>query len=72
MLSVLGIIWNLLLFLYDAPRIFLDHWFYRGIGVGQSMGVTATGILLLRMVEPHNDSGAFESFVYKQFFEMSC
>ncbi|MEM1242613.1 MAG: sodium:glutamate symporter, partial [Cyanobacteria bacterium P01_H01_bin.26] len=30
--------------------------------------VTATGILLLRMVDPHNDSGAFESFAYKQLF----
>ncbi len=69
LLSVLGIIWNLVFFLYYAPRIFPDHWFERGIGdVGQSMGVTATGILLLRMVDPKNDSGAFESFAYKQLF----
>ena len=32
------------------------------------MGVTATGILLLRMVDPDNRSGAFESFAYKQLF----
>jgi ESS family glutamate:Na+ symporter len=36
--------------------------------MGQSMGVTATGILLLRMVDPDNRSGAFESFAYKQLF----
>ena len=36
--------------------------------MGQSMGVTATGILLLRMVDPENKSGAFESFAYKQLF----
>ena len=68
-LSVVGIAWNLLFFLYYAPRLFPDHWFEKGIGdLGQSMGVTATGILLLRMVDPHNDSGAFESFAYKQLF----
>ncbi len=68
-LSVVGIAWNLLFFLHYAPRLFPDHWFEKGIGdLGQSMGVTATGILLLRMVDPHNDSGAFESFAYKQLF----
>ncbi|MGD1854915.1 MAG: sodium/glutamate symporter [Leptolyngbyaceae cyanobacterium] len=68
-LSVVGITWNVLFFLYYAPRIFPDHWFEKGIGdLGQSMGVTATGILLLRMVDPQNDSGAFESFAYKQLF----
>lgn len=68
-LSVAGIAWNVLFFLYYAPRIFPDHWFEKGIGdMGQSMGVTATGILLLRMVDPDNQSGAFESFAYKQLF----
>lgn len=68
-LSVAGITWNVLFFLYFAPRIFPDHWFERGLGdLGQSMGVTATGILLLRMVDPDNRSGAFESFAYKQLF----
>lgn len=68
-LSIVGITWNILFFLYFAPRIFPDHWFERGLGdLGQSMGVTATGILLLRMVDPDNRSGAFESFAYKQLF----
>jgi ESS family glutamate:Na+ symporter len=68
-LSIVGIAWNVLFFLYYAPRIFPDHWFEKGIGdMGQSMGVTATGILLLRMVDPGNRSGAFESFAYKQLF----
>ncbi|MGB3404637.1 MAG: sodium/glutamate symporter [Microcoleaceae cyanobacterium] len=68
-LSVVGIAWNILFFLLYAPRIFPDHWFEKGIGdMGQSMGVTATGILLLRMVDPGNRSGAFESFAYKQLF----
>ncbi len=68
-LSIAGIAWNILFFLYFAPRIFPDYWFEKGIGdLGQSMGVTATGILLLRMVDPENRSGAFESFAYKQLF----
>lgn len=68
-LSVVGILWNVLIFLWLAPRIFPSYWFEKGIGdLGQSMGVTATGILLMRMVDPDNQSGAFESFAYKQLF----
>ncbi|MEL7350020.1 MAG: sodium/glutamate symporter [Cyanobacteria bacterium P01_A01_bin.116] len=68
-LSVAGITWNICFFLWFAPRIFPDYWFEKAIGdLGQSMGVTATGILLLRMVDPENRSGAFESFAYKQLF----
>ncbi|WOD37676.1 sodium/glutamate symporter [Nodosilinea sp. E11] len=68
-LSVVGIAWNVLCFLLWAPRIFPSFWFEKGIGdLGQSMGVTATGILLLRMVDPDNSTGAFEGFAYKQLF----
>jgi ESS family glutamate:Na+ symporter len=68
-LSIAGIVWNIFAFVYLAPRLIPSYWFERGIGdMGQSMGVTATGILLLRMVDPENKSGAFESFAYKQLF----
>lgn len=68
-LSIVGIVWNILAFIYLAPRILPSYWFERGIGdMGQSMGVTATGILLIKMVDPHNRTGAFESFAYKQLF----
>ena len=68
-LSIVGIAWNVLAFIYLAPRILPVYWFERGIGdMGQSMGVTATGILLIRMVDPENRTGAFESFGYKQLF----
>lgn len=67
-LSIAGILWNVLAFIYLTPRIIPTAWFKRGIGdMGQSMGVTATGILLIRMVDPDNRSGAFESFAYKQY-----
>jgi glutamate:Na+ symporter, ESS family len=32
------------------------------------MGVTATGLLLMRVVDPDNESPAFEAFGYKQLF----
>ncbi|MGP1373614.1 MAG: sodium/glutamate symporter [Almyronema sp.] len=68
-LAIAGIAWNVLFFVYMAPRIIPTYWFERGIGdMGQSMGVTATGILLMRMVDPDDRSGAFESFGYKQLF----
>ena len=68
-LSIAGISWNIFAFLFLAPKLIPSFWFERGIGdMGQSMGVTATGILLLRMVDPDNQSGAFESFAYKQLF----
>ena len=68
-LSIVGIAWNVLAFVYLAPRILPIYWFERGVGdMGQSMGVTATGILLIRMVDPENRTGAFESFAYKQLF----
>ncbi|MBE9047999.1 sodium:glutamate symporter [Pleurocapsales cyanobacterium LEGE 10410] len=68
-LSVVGITWNVLAFVYIAPRMLPVYWFERGIGdMGQSMGVTATGILLIRMVDSKNRTGAFESFGYKQLF----
>lgn len=69
LISVTGIAWNVFAFLYLAPRLLPNYWFPRGMAdLGQSMGVTATGILLLRMVDPDNRSGAFESFAYKQLF----
>ncbi len=68
-LAIAGIIWNIVAFIYLAPRIIPVNWFERGLGdMGQSMGVTATGILLIRMVDPDNKTAAFESFAYKQLF----
>ncbi|WP_270180886.1 sodium/glutamate symporter [Alkalihalobacillus sp. CinArs1] len=66
-LAVAGISWNLFGFLFLAPKIIPNYWFERGIGdFGQSMGVTATGLLLMRIVDPDNESPAFEAFGYKQ------
>jgi len=66
-LSITGVTWNICAFLFFAPRLLSSYWFERGIGdMGQSMGVTATGLLLLQMVDPKNRTGALEMFAYKQ------
>jgi glutamate:Na+ symporter, ESS family len=67
LLAGAGIAWSVLAVLFIAPRIIPTGWFERGIGdFGQSMGVTVTGLLLMRVADPPNESGALESFGYKQ------
>lgn len=66
-LALAGVAFNVGLFLLLAPRIIPRYWFERGIGdFGQSMGVTATGLILMRIVDPESESPAFEAFGYKQ------
>lgn len=62
-----GILWNVLMLTVFARRAFKDAWFERGIAeMGQSMGVTATGLLLLRVVDPEYETEAAEAFAAKQ------
>lgn len=62
-----GIAWNVGCVLFLAPRVFRDAWFERSIAeMGQSMGVTATGLLLLRVVDPDYKTPAAEAFACKQ------
>jgi ESS family glutamate:Na+ symporter len=66
-LAVVGLAWNLAAFLWLAPRLFADAWFERAIAdFGQGTGVTASGLLLLRMADPYGRSGALEAFSFKQ------
>lgn len=66
-LAVAGIVWILAAFFTLAPRFFRRHWFEYGMtDLGQAMGMTATGLLLNRLVDPLNRTGARESFAYKQ------
>lgn len=68
LLVAAGIGWNVFCILWLAPRLLpRDSWFERGIAeMGQSMGVTATGLLLLRVVDPENETDALSAFGYKQ------
>jgi glutamate:Na+ symporter, ESS family len=67
LLVMAGIVWNVLCVLFLARRVFKTAWFERGIAeMGQSMGVTATGLLLLRVVDPDYKTPAAEAFACKQ------
>lgn len=62
-----GIVWNVLCVLLLARWLLPDAWFERSIAeLGQSMGVTATGLLLLRVVDPDYQTPAADAFACKQ------
>jgi len=64
-----GIAWNVFCVMFLARRLLPDAWFERSIAeMGQSMGITATGLLLLRVVDPESKTEAFSAFGYKQLF----
>ena len=66
-LCVAGTVWTVACVMFLAPRIFRDAWFERAIAeFGQASGVTATGLMLLRTVDPENKTAAAMSFGYKQ------
>src|SRR5690625_5027086 len=62
-LSVAGILFCVMMLLLFTPRIIPAFWLERGIAdFGQSMGVTATGLALLKAADPENKSPALEAF----------
>ena len=64
---VAGIVWTIFAVLWFSRRLFTEAWFERGIAeFGQATGVTATGLLLLRTVDPDNKTIAAASFAGKQ------
>ncbi|MCF7956806.1 MAG: sodium:glutamate symporter, partial [Phycisphaerae bacterium] len=66
-LVVVGIVWNVFCVVWLARRLLPDAWFERAIAeMGQSMGVTATGLLLLRIVDPEYKTNAADAFACKQ------
>ena len=64
---VAGVVWTVFAVMFFSPRLFREAWFERGIAeFGQATGVTATGLLLLRTVDPDNKTIAAASFAGKQ------
>lgn len=62
-----GIAWNVFCVMWLARRLLPNAWFERAIAeMGQSMGVTATGLLLLRVADPERKTPAASAFGYKQ------
>ena len=66
-MTLAGVVWCVFSVMYFSPRLFKEAWFERGIAeFGQATGVTATGLLLLRTVDPDNKTVAAASFAGKQ------
>ncbi|GAB3462322.1 sodium/glutamate symporter [Streptomonospora sediminis] len=67
LLAAVGVIYCIAVFLFLAPRMLPSYWFERGIGdLGQSLGVTATGLILMRIADPELRTPAYPAFGYKQ------
>ena len=66
-LAVVGLVWNLAVVLLLARRSLPEPWFERGIlEFGQATGVAASGLLLLAMADPDDQSNALTPFSIKQ------
>ncbi|WP_020008526.1 sodium/glutamate symporter [Salinicoccus albus] len=67
LLALAGIAWNVFGFFVFGPRMMPAYWLERAVGdFGQSTGVTATGLMLMRVADPEMKSPAVEGFGYKQ------
>ena len=68
-LVVAGVAWSLFGAYWLARRMFSEDWFERAIvEFGQYTGVTATGLLLLRTVDPDSKTSVSTVFGCKQLF----
>ena len=68
-LTICGLIWNLICIAYFAYFVFEKNWFERSlIEFGNSTGVVASGLLLLRLADPKNISKTLPIFTSKQLF----
>lgn len=66
-LMVVGLIWVIFATWFIAPRMLPDAWFERSITeYGMQTGVTALGLLLLRVADPNFKTPAAKSFGFKQ------
>ena len=63
LLMVAGTVWTLGAFLVLGPRMIPRDWFEQAITVyGTATGVTAIGLMLLRIVDPENRTTAAQAF----------
>lgn len=66
-LIILGTMLSLFMVMFVARHLFREAWFECAIAeFGQSLGVTATGLLLLRAADPESKTPATQAFGYKQ------
>jgi glutamate:Na+ symporter, ESS family len=66
-LMTVGIAWLVFCVVFLGPRMLPTFWFERSITeFGMQSGVTAVGLLLLRVVDPQYKTGTAQSFGFKQ------
>jgi len=66
-LMAVGIAWLFFCLVVLAPRMFPYNWLERGVTeYGMQSGVTAMGLLLLRLVDPHYKTDTAQAFGFKQ------
>ncbi|MFH1942702.1 MAG: sodium/glutamate symporter [bacterium] len=66
-LMIVGLVWIIFMTWIVAPRMLPDAWFERAIvEYGMQTGVTALGLLLLRVADPNFKTPAAKSFGFKQ------
>ncbi len=68
-LAIGGLFWNLAGMLIFSKLFFKEEWFERAIAeFGNSTGVAASGLLLLRLADPRNSTNTLPVFSIKQLF----
>ncbi len=68
-LTIFGLLWNILCIAFFSYFVFEDYWFEKGlVEFGNSTGVVASGLLLLRLTDPNNLSKTLPIFTSKQLF----
>ncbi len=69
LLMLVGIAWTVGAFLVIAPRMIDSYWFEQSIAeYGTATGVTAIGLMLLRIVDPENKTPAAQAFAARAIF----
>lgn len=68
-LCLAGIGWNLAVLFLIGPRVYRSPWHAYGMGdVGGGTATTASGILLIKVVDPKNKTDALNAYADKQPF----
>ena len=68
-LTLFGLVWNIFCISLFAYFVFDKYWFEKGlVEFGNSTGVVASGLLLLRLSDPKNKSKTLPIFTSKQLF----
>ena len=69
LLTLFGLLWNIACISLFAYFVFDEYWFEKGlVEFGNSTGVVASGLLLLRLSDPNNNSKTLPIFTSKQLF----